>query len=286
MSSLSRSRYRTTSKSLNGRTAVLLPAVDLTHARRVHATSACPRSPRAGAGGARALRPSRPERLREQNRGGERFSFIDGPITANNPGVHTPGGGRSRTSSALQGVARLRPAVPEWLDCQGLWVEVEVEKSLGLNSKRDTRSTASPSSPPAAANVRRRVRGGNDQLGDRRLGRWMDWDNDYYTFSDTNIEYIWRFLKTVHERGWLYRGHRSTNGALLRHLAVAARRRERRITRSSTTRRHARFPLSDRAGESLVAPTTTPWTAARERRRRCQAGRGVRPTRRRGGRWP
>ena len=38
---------------------------------------------------------------------------------------------------------------------------------------------------------------------------WMDWDNDYYTFSDTNIEYIWRFLKTIHGRGWLYQGHRS-----------------------------------------------------------------------------
>src|SRR5439155_1271980 len=44
----------------------------------------------------------------------------------------------------------------------------------------------------------------------RRLGQWMDWDNDYYTFSDTNIEYIWGFLKTVHEHGWLYKGHRST----------------------------------------------------------------------------
>ena len=31
----------------------------------------------------------------------------------------------------------------------------------------------------------------------------MDWGADYFTFSDTNIEYIWRMLKTVHERGWL-----------------------------------------------------------------------------------
>ena len=38
----------------------------------------------------------------------------------------------------------------------------------------------------------------------------MDWGNDYFTFSDTNIEYIWRFLRIVHERGWLYLGHRST----------------------------------------------------------------------------
>ena len=31
----------------------------------------------------------------------------------------------------------------------------------------------------------------------KRLGMWMDWDNDYYTFTDTNIEYIWRFLQEV-----------------------------------------------------------------------------------------
>jgi isoleucyl-tRNA synthetase len=44
----------------------------------------------------------------------------------------------------------------------------------------------------------------------KRLGMWMDWDADYYTFTDTNIEYIWRFLQEVHRRGWLYKGHRST----------------------------------------------------------------------------
>ena len=38
----------------------------------------------------------------------------------------------------------------------------------------------------------------------------MDWGNDYFTFSDTNIEYIWKFLEIVHDRGWLYMGHRST----------------------------------------------------------------------------
>ncbi len=42
--------------------------------------------------------------------------------------------------------------------------------------------------------------------GSVRLGQWMDWGNDYFTFSDTNIEYVWRMLKTVHERDWLYLG--------------------------------------------------------------------------------
>lgn len=31
----------------------------------------------------------------------------------------------------------------------------------------------------------------------------MDWERDDNTFSDTNIEYIWRFLRVVHDRGWL-----------------------------------------------------------------------------------
>jgi isoleucyl-tRNA synthetase len=79
------------------------------------------------------------DRLRERNRGGPRWSFIDGPITANNPmGVHHAWG---RTLKDLfQRYRALRGYDERYqngFDCQGLWVEVEVEKSLGLNSKRD-----------------------------------------------------------------------------------------------------------------------------------------------------
>jgi isoleucyl-tRNA synthetase len=149
--------------------------------------------------------------LREQNRGGERFSFIDGPITANNPmGVHHAWG---RTlKDVFQRYKALRGFDQRYqngFDCQGLWVEVEVEKSLGLNSKREIEEYGIAE---FAARCKERVANYSEVITeqDRRLGRWMDWDNDYYTFSDTNIEYIWRFLKAVHERGWLYKGHRST----------------------------------------------------------------------------
>ena len=79
------------------------------------------------------------ERLREQNRGGPRFSFVDGPITANNPmGVHHAWG---RTlKDVFQRYKALRGFDQRYqngFDCQGLWVEVEVEKALGLNSKRE-----------------------------------------------------------------------------------------------------------------------------------------------------
>src|SRR3989338_8384066 len=79
------------------------------------------------------------EKLRKKNNGNKRFSFIDGPITANNPmGVHHAWGRTYKDIfqrfKAMQGFDQ---RYQNGFDCQGLWVEVEVEKDLGLNSKRE-----------------------------------------------------------------------------------------------------------------------------------------------------
>ena len=113
---------------------------------------------------------------------------------------------------------------------------------------------------------------------DRRLGRWMDWDNDYYTFSDTNIEYIWRFLKAVHERGWLYKGHRSTQwcprcGTSLSQHEQAGEENYEELEHPSL---YVRFPLAGarrRVADRLDDDTVD---AAGQRRGRREAGRGVR----------
>jgi isoleucyl-tRNA synthetase len=201
--------------------------------------------------------------LREQNRGGERYSFIDGPITANNPmGVHHAWG---RTlKDVFQRYKAFRGFDQRYqngFDCQGLWVEVEVEKSLGLNSKREIEEYGIAE---FAERCKERVAHFSEVITeqDRRLGRWMDWDDDYYTFSDTNIEYIWRFLKAVHERGWLYKGHRSTQwcprcGTSLSQHEQAGDEHYQEIEDPSL---FVRFPLKEREGVALVIWTTTPWT--------------------------
>ena len=90
----------------------------------------------------------------------------------------------------------------------------------------------------------------------------MDWGNDYFTFSDTNIEYVWRILKRVHENGWLYMGHRSTEWcprcgtSLSQHELSQAGVYQDRADPSL----FVRLPLLDRGRESLVIWTTTPWT--------------------------
>src|SRR5581483_6982527 len=174
------------------------------------------------------------DRLRELNRGGPKFSFVDGPMTANNAMAVHHAWGRT-LKDVFQRYQALRGCEQRYqngFDCQGLWVEVEVEKALGLNSKRDIEEYGLAE---FSARCRERVAEYAELITgqSKRLGMWMDWDNDYYTFADTNIEYIWKFLKEVHRRGWLFQGHPSL---------------------------YVRFPLKDREGESLVVWTTTPWT--------------------------
>jgi isoleucyl-tRNA synthetase len=202
-------------------------------------------------------------RVVERNRGGPTFSFVDGPITANNAaGVHH---GHGRTlKDVFQRYKALRGYDQRYqngFDCQGLWVEVEVEKALGLDSKRDIEAYGLAE---FAERCKERVAHYSRVLTEqsKRLGMWMEWESSYYTFSDTNIEYIWRFLKVVHEKGWLYKGHRSTQwcprcGTSLSQHEQAG---EENYVEMEHPSLFVRFPLKDREGESLVVWTTTPWT--------------------------
>ena len=201
------------------------------------------------------------ETLRDRNRGGRPFSFFDGPITANNPmGVHH-GWGRTlkdiwQRYHAMQGCDLL---YQNGFDCQGLWVEVGVEKELGLNSKREIEAYGLDRFARAC---RDRVAHYAAELTEhsKRLGQWMDWERSYYTMTDPNISYIWAFLKRCHERGWLYRGHRSMpwcprcGTSLSQHELIDSYKD---LTHPSL---HVRLPLHGRDRESLVVWTTTPWT--------------------------
>ena len=203
------------------------------------------------------------EQLRAQNRGGPKFSFVDGPVTANRMvlGVHTAWGRTLKDVfqryKALHGHDQ---RYQNGFDCQGLWIEVGVERALGLNSKREIEEYG-------LAEFARRCRDVVVQSsralteGSIRLGQWMDWGKDYFTFSDTNIEYIWRFLRLVHERGWLYLGHRSTEWCPRCGTSISAHEL-RGLVRRPRRPVAVRPPAAARpatASRSWIW-TTTPWT--------------------------
>jgi isoleucyl-tRNA synthetase len=148
------------------------------------------------------------DQLREQTRGGLKWSFLDGPITANNKmGVHHVWG---RTYKDLYN--RYHAMLGQELrwqqgfDCQGLWVEVEVEKELGFKTKRQIEDYGVANFVNKCKERVYRFAGLITEQS-QRLGYWMDWENSYYTLFDENNYSIWGFLKLCHERGWLYRGH-------------------------------------------------------------------------------
>src|SRR6516165_968884 len=191
----------------------------------------------------------------------KRFSFIDGPITANNPmGVHHAWG---RTLKDIwqryHAMLGCDQRYQNGFDCQGLWVEVEVEKALGLNSKPEIEEYGLDRFARACRDRVAKYAGVQTDQS-TRLGQWMDWDRSYFTMSDTNISYIWVFLKECHDRGWLYRGHRSMpwcprcGTSLSQHELIDSYRE---ITHPSL---YVRLPLAGREREYLVVWTTTPWT--------------------------
>ncbi len=191
-----------------------------------------------------------------------RWSFLDGPITANNPmGVHHAWGRTYKdVFCRYHTMLGHRQRYQNGFDCQGLWVEVEVEKELGFKSKRDIeRYGIAEFVERCKARVLHFA--GIQTQQSIRLGYWMDWDHSYYTMSDENNYSIWMFLKRCWEQGLLYKGHdvmpwcpRCSTG-LSEHEIVTEGYQE--VTHLSLT---VRLPLVGRTGEYLLVWTTTPWT--------------------------
>ena len=115
-------------------------------------------------------------KLREQNSGGPTFSFIDGPVTANrfSLGVHTAWG---RTlKDVFQRYKALRGFDQRYqngFDSQGLWIEVGVERELGLNSKREIEEFGLEEFARRLPRRRRAVRRGADRAA--RSGSGSGW---------------------------------------------------------------------------------------------------------------
>ena len=192
-----------------------------------------------------------------------KFSFIDGPITANNPmGVHHAWG---RTYKDLfqryHTMLGERQRYQNGFDCQGLWIEVNVERELGFNNKRQIEEFGIDRFVELCKQ-RVDTYAAIQTEQSKRLGYWMDWDNSYYTNSDENNYTIWAFLAECHRRGLLYRGHDvmpwcTRCGTGISNMEAAEGYREARHL--SVT---LRLPITTegRGDEDLLVWTTTPWT--------------------------
>lgn len=209
------------------------------------------------------------EKLRNKNHGKKKWSFLDGPITANNPmGVHHAWGRTYKDLfqryRAMQGFDQ---RFQNGFDCQGLWVEVEVEKELGFKVKRDIERYGIEKFVEAC---KERVKKYSKVQTKQsiRLGQWMDWGdwenslgNSYYTMSDENNYSIWSFLKKCWRKRLLYKGRDVVpwcircGTAISQHEILTEEYQE--IIHQSV---FVKLSIIGREKTFLLIWTTTPWT--------------------------
>jgi isoleucyl-tRNA synthetase len=190
------------------------------------------------------------------------FSFLDGPITANNPmGVHHAWGRMYKDLwQRFKNMEGYRERFQNGFDCQGLWVEVEVERELGFKSKKDIEKFGVAKFVQLC---RDRVKKYSEIQTEqsKRLGYFMDWANSYYTLSEDNNYMIWHFLKVCHDLGWIYKGADVVpwcprcETAISEHEILTEDYKE--VTHESI---FLSFPIVGQTDEHLLAWTTTPWT--------------------------
>ena len=195
------------------------------------------------------------------NKGKPPWSFIDGPITANNPmGVHHAWGRTIKDMmNRYKAMKGFDLRYQNGFDCQGLWVEVEVEKELGFKSKRDVEEYGIEKFVNLCKERVRKYSAIQTEQS-KRLGYWMDWDNSYYTMSDENNYTIWSMLKKLFEDGKIYRGMdvvpwSGKSGTSYSQMEIIEGRKL--VAHESV---FVRFPILDRENEYLLVWTTTPWT--------------------------
>jgi isoleucyl-tRNA synthetase len=118
------------------------------------------------------------DRLKAQNAGKPKWSFLDGPITANNPmGVHHAWGRTYKdTFQRYFAMTGRELRYQNGFDCQGLWVEVEVEKQLNLGTKT---AIAAYGIDKFVWECKKRVLKFAARQTEQsvRLGYWMEWDD-------------------------------------------------------------------------------------------------------------
>ena len=194
-------------------------------------------------------------------KGDKSFTFYDGPPTANGK----PHIGHVLTRSikdlipryqVMKGRKVLRKA--GW-DTHGLPVELEVEKMLGIDGKKQIEEYGIEPFVKKCKESVWKYKGEWENLSDR-VAYWADMEHPYVTYDNDYIESEWWALKTIHDKGLLYKGFKIVPycprcGTALSSHEVAQGYKD--VKEKSAV---AKFQLVDSSDTYFLAWTTTPWT--------------------------
>jgi isoleucyl-tRNA synthetase len=205
------------------------------------------------------------EKSVENRSGAKRWSFYEGPPTANGkPGTHHI---EARVFKDLfprfqtmKGKQVIRKA--GW-DCHGLPVEIAVEKELGFSGKSDIEKYGVAAfNQKCKESVQRHV--GEFTEMTRRMGFWVDFEDAYWTMSPEYIESVWWSLQQIWKKGLLVQDHRVAPYCPRCGTGLSDHELAQGYETIKDPSVYVRLPaLSGKLAElnaSLLIWTTTPWT--------------------------
>ncbi len=147
----------------------------------------------------------------EQRKGGEFYSFYDGPPFANGQ----PHYGHILVGTIKDAVLRYKtmrgyyaPRRNGW-DCHGLPVEFSIEKQFGISGKKQITELGIDKFNAACRDSIFTYKSEFENTL-QRLGRWSDYDHYYATVDKNYTESVWWALSQINQKGLLYKGFKST----------------------------------------------------------------------------
>lgn len=202
------------------------------------------------------------EQTLKQSAGRSIFTWNEGPPTANGkPGIHHV---LARSFKDLYPRYKTMrgyyvPRKAGW-DTHGLPVEHEIEKELGIFDKKEIEEKIGIDdfTRRCRESVMRYI--GDWEKMTERMGFWVNFDEAYYTLDNSYIESVWYLLKTIWDKGLIYRGYKVVPydpriGATLSSHELALGYRE--VEDPSI---YVRFKVEGEDNTSFLVWTTTPWT--------------------------
>lgn len=201
-------------------------------------------------------------KVKAKNQGKPKFNFLDGPVTANAPLCLHHGWGRTLKDAYNRYNSLIGKDVDYvWgFDAQGMWVEVEVEKLLGLNNKKEITQYGVDKFTEKC--IERVNYFKNHQTEQSKIFEQLgDWEHSYITNSDKNITSIWHFLKVCNDKKMLKQSYKTMPWCPRCGTSLS----EHEMSGSYKERTHkAVFVKAKLLGrnERILVWTTTPWTLA------------------------
>jgi len=205
------------------------------------------------------------KRVREKHfnlrEGNPLFTFLEGPPTANGF-MHI---GHARGRAMKDAVLRFETMRGKHVwrrggwDCQGLPVELEAEKNLGVKTKRDIEKIGLERFVEECNRIVdfyidhwRRV--------SERLAIWLDYDNAYETRRNRYIEHVWWLLKKAHEKGLLKEDFTVVPVCPRCETSLSSHEVSLGYTKLKDPSIYVKFRLEGKPNEYILIWTTTPWT--------------------------